>query len=158
MSESKTRRNSVTRTRSPHPPSKGPGTPPDDLASADINLIMAQYAKNGTLPRVNPQTPLYGDFTQSTDLMDAMDRVNEALDRFEQLPASVRSVADGNPVRFLEMFDSDEERVLLTEAGLILDENEPSEPSTPSQPSSEAVSEAGTDQSGDTPPHSTDSK
>lgn len=115
------------------------GANKDDLAGADINKIVAQYRKNGTLPRVNPSKPLYGDFTGPSDLQAQLEAVQDAHDRFMELPADVRSAADNSPVRFLEMFDNEAERDLLTSAGLIVDGSAPIEPVVEAQPTPDAA-------------------
>lgn len=98
----------------------------------DANKLLAQYRKNGTLPNVHVHRPLYGDFTGPQDLHRQIEAAGAAFDRFAELPASVRTLADNSPVRFLEMFDNPEERAMLQEAGLgILDEpNENQDPDT----------------------------
>lgn len=94
------------------------GANQDDAQSTDINRIVAQYAKNGTLPIVNRGTPLYGDFTTPTDIHSVREAVNQAEDRFDQLPASVRTAANNDWVTFLEMFNDETGRETLEDAGL----------------------------------------
>ncbi len=101
-----------------------------DAAGADINLIVAQYKKSGTMPRVGLRNPLYGDFTFPEDIHSMREAVYEAEDRFMQLPAAVRSMCDNDWVEFLTKFDNTEEREKLQDAGLQLTDN-PVAPSPP---------------------------
>ena len=92
-----------------------------DAKGADINLIVAQYKKSGTLPRVAMSNPLYGDFTFPEDLHLMREAVERAEDRFMDLPADVRAAADNDWVEFMRMFDDPSRRPVLEAAGLILD-------------------------------------
>lgn len=104
----------------------------------DANKLLAQYRKNGTLPNVSVHQPLYGDFTGPQDLHRQIENAQAAFERFSELPASVRTLADNSPVRFIEMFDDPEQRAMLQDAGLgILDE--PPETQDPN-PSPESAS------------------
>ena len=94
----------------------------EEARQADGNVLLAQYRKHGTLPTVTTHNPLYGDFTGPGDLQAQIERVQDAHERFREFPASVRTAADNDPVRFLEMFDDPEQRAMLQDAGLqILD-------------------------------------
>lgn len=94
------------------------GANPADAKGTDINQIVAQYKKTGTLPKVASLNPLYGDFTFSEDIHEMREAVYHAEQRFEQLPADVRSLADNDWVRFIEMFNDPAERASLETAGL----------------------------------------
>lgn len=94
------------------------GANQDDRHGTDINKIVAQYAKNGTLPIVNRGTPLYGDFTTPSDIHSVREAVHQAEDRFDQLPAAVRTAASNDWVTFLEMFNDEEGLTELKDAGL----------------------------------------
>lgn len=110
------------------------GANPDDAAGVNINTLVAQYRKNGTMPQVNLRNPLYGDFTGPQDLHRAMEHVQAAQDRFAELPADVRSAADNDPVKFLELFEDPAQRALLEEAGLIINPTPEPSPSPISEP------------------------
>lgn len=116
------------------------GANPADAAGANINTIVAQYRRNGTLPAVQLANPLYGDHTGPQDLMAARLAIQEAEDRFRELPAEVRSRAQNDPGVFLNMLDDPTQRASLVSAGLILldqDNNPITEPpQPPSQPPS----------------------
>lgn len=94
-----------------------------DAKAADINVIVAQYKKNGTLPMVARSNPLYGDFTFPEDLHLMREAVHQAEDRFDDLPADVRTAAQNDWVRFLQMFDDPDEQKILEQAGLQLTDN-----------------------------------
>lgn len=103
-------------------PQKPPIVSLEDARAANPNIIMAQYRKTGTLPGVSHQIPLYGDFTGPEDLQRQLDNVGAAFDRYDMFPASVREASDHSPIRFLEMWDDPEQRVLLQDAGLVIED------------------------------------
>lgn len=114
----------TTRRPSQLDPERSRGANPDDSGMADLNKIMATYRRTGTLPRVASRTPLYGDFTGPQDLADAMEAVEAAKDRFNDLPSQVRSAAGNDPVNFLAMFSDPDGRKLLIKHGLVIEERE----------------------------------
>lgn len=106
-----------------------------DAAGADINTIVAQYIKTGTLPNVASSNPLYGDFTAPEDIHSMREIVEHAEDRFMQLPAAVRNLCDNDFALFVDKFDDPEAREELIKAGLkITDEPTPPIPITNSPP------------------------
>lgn len=104
--------------------SKG-GANQTDAPGLEINAIVAQYRKHGTLPKVTLNNPLYGDFTFPEDIHSVREAVEKAEDRFDNLPASVRSAAENDWVTFLEMIQNDEQKQVLIDAGLEIVENTP---------------------------------
>lgn len=115
------------------------GAVQEDRIGADINTIVGQYKRHGTLPAVQLRNPLYGDFTASTDLMDQREQMHIAEDRFNELPAQVRAAADNDWVKFLQLFNDPDQRGLLENAGLVVVDAEagPTPPSPPPDPAAE---------------------
>lgn len=109
------------------------GANPDDAPGTDINSIVAQYRRNGTLPAVPQNNPLYGDFTGPQDLHDAQIQIQRAQERFAELPSDIRTAADNDEVRFLEMFGDPEQLPLLENAGLVVIKPDPNPTPTPSE-------------------------
>ena len=111
------------RFRVSHPTGTDKLTNQSDAAGTDINVLVAQYKKNGTMPNVYVGDPLWGDFTAPEDLQSCYERWQGAVDKFMELPASVRNASDNDPVTFLRMFEDDSQRALLEEAGLVVDDS-----------------------------------
>lgn len=89
------------------------------LKSCNINNIMAQYAKTGTLPQTS-NTPRYIDCTTIPELNDAFNIVNSAMDTFFDLPAPIRKLMDNDPSK-LENFISDEKNhQILMQHGMLV--------------------------------------
>lgn len=89
-----------------------------DGPSADINSIIAQFKKTGTMPSVPRRNPLYGDFTFGDDIHEVREAIFEAEDRFSELPSAVRAAAQNDWGQFLKMFNDPEQQKILEEAGL----------------------------------------
>lgn len=108
------------------------GANPADAAGADINTIVAQYRKNGTLPAVNVRQPLYGDFTGPQELHDQREAVFAAQEHFNSFPADVRDLCDNDMENYLKLMETPEGREKLEAAGLELFDAPISDPETPS--------------------------
>lgn len=70
-------------------------------AECDVNVIMAQYAKTGVLPRYGEVEPVYIDWSEPTNFMDAMNLSIKAEAEFMRLPAAVRKEFDNDPRKFV---------------------------------------------------------
>ncbi len=101
------------------------GANQEDKIGADINVIIGQYKRHGTLPAVQLKNPLYGDFTAPTDLMEQREQMHQAEDRFNELPAQVRSAANNDWVQFLQMFHDPDHRAMLETHGLVIVDEAP---------------------------------
>lgn len=66
----------------------------------DINTIMKNAARTGTISHLAKYQPVYGDFSDF-DYEQAVTRVAEANSMFAELPAEVRNEFGNNPARFL---------------------------------------------------------
>jgi len=87
--------------------------------TVNINKIMERWNKGQQITHINLKTPLYGDFTQAGDLKESLERVAEAQDKFDALPAAVRQWAQNNPVTFLEMAADPENEQELIDFGIL---------------------------------------
>lgn len=89
-----------------------------DAAGTDINSIVAQYKKYGTIPNVPQLNPLFGDFSHPEDIHSMREAVYTAEERFNQLPAAVRTLCDNDWVQFLDRFSDPAAQAELVSAGL----------------------------------------
>ncbi len=145
----------LSRKRHRTPQSSEGGAVQSDALETNINRIVAQYRATGGVTHVAARQPLYGDFSLASDLHTQMERVRSAQLTYGFLPAAVRAVSDNDPVRFMEMFETEEGLNALTEAGLFVDDpvDEEDSPKPPSKAS--AVSDP--PKSEDLPPAQADS-
>lgn len=87
----------------------------------DINRIMDRYLRTGVLsdPLENRGTLKYGDYAELGDYMDHMNKVVEANEMFESLPASIRKRFNNNPGELIEFVMDDKNRVEAEMLGII---------------------------------------
>lgn len=104
-------------------------------AEADVNTIMARYARTGFL--VDPATagsgrsPQYGDFSSGDDFRSVQDRLVVVKTVFAALPANVRDVLGNDPANMLDLMSNPESRDDAIALGLIPADKAPSEPLSP---------------------------
>lgn len=84
----------------------------------DINFILSKWKRTGQIPpsQVGTLPPHYGDFSNPTDYMDALNAVLEAKEAFAALPAFLRDRFANEPanlLRFLSIPENQEEAIRL---------------------------------------------
>lgn len=93
----------------------------------DINALVERHRQTGLIDHTNHRQPLYGDFTQSTDLKTHLDEVNLAKSEFDSLSSSVRALCNHSPVKLLELLATEEGCDSLKEAGLFVTDEIPAD-------------------------------
>lgn len=68
----------------------------------DINILLAQYEKTGTINHYNSRSPEYLDVSDVPDLATSLDYLRAAEAAFMSLPAIVRKEFDNDAVKFVE--------------------------------------------------------
>lgn len=102
-----------------HPTGGELKTKQEMAADCDINTIMGRWLERGIAPGLNSTQASYGDFSSAEDLHSSINRVMEAQDQFDRLPAEVRKACDNSPVKFIELC-GDESRIdELKKLGLV---------------------------------------
>lgn len=94
-------------------------THPEHAAAADINHIVNRWRRTGEIEHVAHGEPFFLTGEEPASLQEALDTVALAEERFLELPSSVRNLCDNDPVVFLEMFQDQEGRQALEDAGLV---------------------------------------
>jgi len=69
----------------------------------DIRLIHTRYLKTGLAP-ADPRMPLYGDFS-SMDFLQMQNRIVDAEQAFETLPAALRKRFKNDPYQFYRFME-----------------------------------------------------
>lgn len=95
-----------------------------DKDECDINTLVKRFGITGQMP-LNMRPPMQGDFTGISDYQSALNALNDADEKFMELPADVRKRFDHDPGAFVE-FCSDPGNVKeLRELGLAVPEETP---------------------------------
>lgn len=87
-----------------------------EAAHTDINVLMAQYERTGTLPVVQAQA-LYEDVS-GLDYRTMLEQKMQADELFGSLPAKVRNRFENDPVQFLAYFAEPGHEQELVDLGL----------------------------------------
>lgn len=72
----------------------------------DINNIIKQFQVTGVLPGEKDVEPLYADVSDLPSYQEAQRIIQDASDRFEALPSSIRARFDHNPGEFVAFMDN----------------------------------------------------
>lgn len=88
-------------------------------ASVDINAIMRKFLATGILTHQKSSEPRYGDFSSGMDYHTALNKIQDAQDRFDDLPAKVRAHVDNDPGKLLDLAFDPTRRSEMEELGLI---------------------------------------
>ena len=90
----------------------------------DINKIMDRYLRTGILSDpLNTRGPgTYADFTEMGDYMENMNKVVEAREMFESLPAKVRERFANNPANMIEFVLDSSNKDEAIKLGLLKEE------------------------------------
>lgn len=102
-----------------HDVSKPVITDQSDANSADINVIMANYAKTGVLPATREALAQYVDNTQVVSLEEAHALIKDAQDMFMQLPAEIRKLMDNDPAKMEQFIADPKNKDILVKNGII---------------------------------------
>ena len=86
--------------------------------STNINSIMKRFRKTGELP-INERDPKYGDFTSFQDYHDTVQKLIDAENDFNQLPAETRKRFANDPGEIIAFLQNPENMAEAIEIGLI---------------------------------------
>lgn len=98
-------------------------TQQSDAEECDINIIMKKFS-GGQLPTAVGQ-PLYGDFSDGADYRTMVERIQNANDAFNELPADTRYFFHNDPARFMDFVQDEKNLPKLRELGLAMPEAPP---------------------------------
>lgn len=98
---------------------------------ADVNTIMSHWAKTGHIEHLATAEPHYGDFSNSTDYLSAINKCQEAEESFNDLPAEIRARMQNSPAVLLDFLSNPGNQAEAIALGLIEDPAPKPEPGTP---------------------------
>lgn len=97
-------------------------TQPQFAGEVNINQIMERAARTGQIGDPFHQTVqevIVGDFSSGIDFHEAQNRIVEAQQAFDELPAHVRKRFNNNPAELIDFCMSDKNKEEAIELGLI---------------------------------------
>lgn len=88
---------------------------------ADLNKVLARWGitDGSALPPAAIDPSYYGDFSSTIDYRQALDRIRDAKEKFEQLPAKLRKRFNNNPADLWEFVDNPDNVDEAIELGLL---------------------------------------
>lgn len=116
-------------------------------AEANVNNLLKRYAQTGAYYDPANVTPsrqaLFGDFTKYNDFQSCQDMVLDAQERFDLLPAEIRSKFNYDPAKLIAFLSDDKNRSEAESLGLIAKAAEAASPE-PATAATAAVDEPAT--------------
>lgn len=98
-------------------------TQQDDKDEADINIIMKKYGGK-QFPQLQLE-PLYGDFTEIGDYRSMVEKINEANEAFNNVPAEIRKRFGYDPQEFIDFIKNPDNLAEMRKLGLAEPEKVP---------------------------------
>jgi len=84
----------------------------------DINKIMEKHRKTGLIDHENTNRGDYSDYIGAPDFHTAQNKLIEAADMFQTVPANIRADFQNDPAKFLDFVQDPENQEALIELGL----------------------------------------
>lgn len=96
---------------------------------ADLNVIAKRFGINdgSILPQATDPRH-FGDFTETFDLRTALDRTNEAIEKFRRLPAKLRERFNNNPGKLYDWVSDPDNAEEAVHLGLLAKAPKPETP------------------------------
>lgn len=99
---------------------KGPSKTKQEFRDeCNINKIMERYHKNGILPDMIKENPIYGDFSEAKSYQESLDIVLKAEEQFRSLSADIRDRFNQDPAKFLEFTNDEKNKEEMAKMGLL---------------------------------------
>ncbi len=90
----------------------------------NINNIIQRFTKTGVIDHVNSAEPTY-DFAPSHDYREALEILQNAEQKFAELPAEIRKKFSNNPAEFLAFAEDEDNLPKMAAMGLTSDSYTP---------------------------------
>lgn len=86
----------------------------------NLNVMVKRFGiTDGALPPAAMDPRFFGDFSEAVDLRDIFDRVREATNRFNELPADLRKRFNHDPAQLLAFVEDPANHKQAVELGLL---------------------------------------
>lgn len=86
---------------------------------ADINCLIRKFGINSVKATPEQMEALSSISMDAMDYRESLDRIREAQEAFNDLPAEVRKEFDNDPAKYLEAFGDEKKKDLLKRLGLV---------------------------------------
>ena len=86
---------------------------------SEINNIIRSHDRNGVIDHVHRGNAIYGDFSQITDLSDALVQIQEAQKEFLNIPSEIREKFKNDAGEFFKYASNPDNQVEMQNMGLL---------------------------------------
>lgn len=84
----------------------------------EINNILRSHDRNGIISHIHKGNAIYGDFSEVTDLSDALHMINEAKAEFMNVPSEIREKFKNDAGEFFKFASNPDNLDEMREMGL----------------------------------------
>ncbi len=84
----------------------------------EINNILRSHDRNGVIEHIHKGNAIYADFSEITDLSDALHQIKEAQAEFLNIPSKIREKFQNDPGQFFKFASDPNNLDQLREMGL----------------------------------------
>lgn len=89
------------------------------MDECDVNLLVKRSEQGQHTRHINPNTPIYGDFSNVDDYSAALSKMRLAETAFDNLPKQIRDRFDHDPGQLLDFMDDKENVDEARQLGLL---------------------------------------
>ena len=84
----------------------------------EINNILRSHDRNGVIQHIHKGNAIYADFSEITDLSDALHQIKEAQAEFLNIPSKIREKFQNDAGQFFKFASDPDNKDQLVEMGL----------------------------------------
>lgn len=86
---------------------------------SEINNILRSHDRNGVIQHIHKGNAIYADFSNITDLSDALHQIKEAQSEFLNIPSKIREQFQNDAGQFFKFASNPDNLDQLREMGLV---------------------------------------
>ena len=86
---------------------------------SEINNIIRSHDRNGVIEHIHRGNAIYGDFSEITDLSDALVQIQEAQKEFLNIPSEIREKFKNDAGEFFKYASNPDNEAGMREMGLL---------------------------------------
>ena len=93
------------------------------LEQTEVNTIIHKYRKTGAITHLASKQGTFADVSDIPDMLEAHERVNNAFNAFNELPAIIRDKFKNDPLKMIEFLNDPSNNEEAIKLGLKVDPN-----------------------------------
>lgn len=93
------------------------------LEQTEVNSIISKYRKTGAITHLSKKAGQFADVSDIPDMLEAHERVTNAFNAFQELPAVIRDKFQNDPMKMIQFLNNPENNEEAIKLGLKVDPN-----------------------------------